>query len=152
MSSMSDYRITGPASPRRTRAAGLLDLLAATLLAMIAFPQPVARAAIMGAGLPIGVFVLLLFAVIFAVYWLYLAFTVVTWGRSVGMFLLDLGLEAETKPTLPEAAGWALGWVAAALPTLVGVSAAFDPERGWPARLGRVPTRSTKPSEQAPPQ
>jgi hypothetical protein len=144
VSALSDFSVTGPASPARTRGAGLLDFLAAAIVSMIAFPQPVARAAITGAGLPIGVFVLLLLAIIFAVYWLYVAFSVVTWGRTPGMYLLDLGLEAETKPTLGEAAGWATGWVLAALPALVGVKTAYDPERGWPARIGRVPTRSTK--------
>jgi len=141
---MAEFTITGPASAGRTRAAGLLDLLAATIVAMIAFPQPVARAAIVGVGLPIGVFVALLLAIVLAVYWLYLAFSVVTWGRSVGMYLLDLALEAETKPTFGEAAGWSFGWVLAALPALVGVKTAYDPEAGWPARVSRVPTRSTR--------
>jgi hypothetical protein len=144
VSALSDYRITGPASPSRTRGAGLLDLLAATIVSMLAFPQPVVRAAISGAGLPIGVFVVLLLAIIFVVDWLYMAFSVLTWGRTPGMYLLDLGLEAETKPTFGEAAGWATGWVLAALPALVGVKAVYDPDRGLPARLGRVPTRSTK--------
>jgi len=150
MSRMGEFSITGPATPGRTRAAGLLDLLAATIVAMIAFPQPVARAAIVGVGLPVGVFVLLLLAVVFAVYWLYLAFSVVTWGRSVGMYLLDLALEAETKPTFGEAAGWSFGWVLAALPALVGVRASFEPEVGWPARMGRVPTRSTRVGDSIP--
>lgn len=144
MSALSDYRVTGPASPSKTRGAGLMDLLAAMFVAMIAFPQPVARAAITGAGLPIGVFVLLLLAVAFAVFWLYSAFSLVTWGRTPGMYLLDLGVEAETKPTLGEASLWAAGWVLAALPALVGVRAAYDPESGWPARFGHLPTRAAE--------
>lgn len=114
---------------------------------MVLVPQPVLRALITEAvpgGAGIAIFVAALFAVILAVFWLYMAFAAVTWGRSFGMYLLDLGLEAPTKPTLPEALGWALGWTIALVPALLGMSAAYHPERGLPARLGGVPTRSTQ--------
>jgi len=144
MSALSTYTITGPATSGHVRGAGLLDFLASAILAMIAFPQPIARAAITGAGLPVGVFVALIFAIIFAVYWAYLMLSAMAWGRSVGMYLLDLGLDAPRRLTFAAAAGWAIGWVLAALPAMLGITAAFDPEHGLPARLGRTATRSTR--------
>lgn len=143
MSALSTYTITGPAQSGRVRGAGLLDFLASALIAMIAFPQPVARAAISGAGLPIVAFVLLIFAVIFVAQWAYLTFSVVAWGRTAGMYLLDLGLESPDRPTFGRAAGWALGWLLATLPALVGLTRAFHPEHGLPARMGRMITRAT---------
>lgn len=143
MSALSSYHITGQADPGRVRGAGLLDFLGAALIAMIAFPQPVVRAAISGAGLPIGVFVALIFVAIFVVQWFYLTLAALAWRRSVGMYLLDLGLDVPDRPPFVSAAGWALGWVVASLPALAGVTAAFHPELGLPARLGRMATRST---------
>lgn len=145
MSALARFSITGPATPGRTRTAGLLDGLAATVIAMIAVPQPVIRqlstASVPGVG-GIVVFVLVLLASILVVLWLYLAFSAVTWGRSPAMYLLDLGLDAPTKPTIREAAGWAAGWALGLLPALVGVRALYDPETGLPARMGGLPTRS----------
>lgn len=143
MSALSTYTITGPARAPAVRGAGLLDFLASAIFAMIAFPQPVARAAITGAGLPIGAFVGLLFAIIFAVHWVYLTFSVLTWGRTASMYLLDLGLDTPNRPVFSEAAGWALGWGLAVLPALLGASAAYHPEGGLPARIGRIATCST---------
>lgn len=149
VSALARFTIAGPASAGRTRVAGLLDGLAATVVAMVAVPQPVVRqfamAAVPGAG-GIALFVGLLLASVAVVLWLYLAFSAVNWGRSPAMYLLDLGLEAPTKPTIGEAASWALGWMIALLPALIGARGLYDPERGLPARLSGVPTRATVPT------
>ncbi len=146
MSALAQFEISGPADPVRTRIAGLLDLLAAAIVAMLAVPQPVVRAAIMGdevTALGIAVFVFTLLAVVFAVFGIYLAFSAVMWGRTPVMYLFDLGLDTPTKPTMREALTWSAGWALAAVPALVGVRGAYDPEEGWPARFSGAPTRST---------
>lgn len=146
MSALSQFRISGDASPARVRGAGLLDLLAATVVAMIVVPQPIVRATLIGpeaSALGIVLFVATLLIAILVVLAIYLAFSAVTWGRSPAMYLLDLGLESETKPTLGEALAWAAGWALGALPALVGVRAAYHPETGWPARFSGMPTRAT---------
>lgn len=146
MSALARFEITGDATPGRTRAAGLLDGLAATLIAMIVTPQPVLRQVLVQAagsvaGIVLFVSVLLLLSL--AVLGVYLAFAAVTWGRSPAMYLLDLGLEAHTKPTMGEALRWSLGWMLAFVPALLGVAGAYHPATGLPARLSGLPTRST---------
>lgn len=146
MSGIAHFEITGPASIGRTRAAGLLDLLASAVIAMLVVPQPAVRAALMGEGatpLSIALFVGVMLLAVLGVLFIYLSVSAVYWGRSPAMYLLDLGLEAPSKPTTGEALLWGLGWALAALPTLVGVRSVFDPERGLPALMSSMPTRST---------
>lgn len=145
MSVLDEFETTGPASPGRVRAAGLLDLLLSVVISMLALPQPVLRASVMPSGpTPLGValFVGLLVAAALAVYWIYLVFAVVTWGRTLAMYLLDLGLDTPTKPTLLEAALWSAGWVFAALPALLGLRPAYHPDSGLPARWSTARTRA----------
>lgn len=145
MSRIAQFRVTGPATAGRSRAAGLLDLLVAVVVSMLVVPQPVVRGALMSGGaspasiaLFVGSMLLAALVVLFA----YLSFSAVTWGRTPTMYLLDLGLEAPSRPTTKEAVLWAFGWACAAVPALLGVRAAFDPENGWPARFSGLPTRS----------
>lgn len=148
VSALANFEIAGEAAPGRVKAAGLLDLLAAAVIAMILVPQPVVRQALMSAYAgPIGIalFVLALIAAILLVFGVYLAFSAVTWGRTPAMYLLDLGLDAPTKPTTREALGWAAGWMLAAVPALVGVGAFSHPVSGLPARVSGVPTRAVVP-------
>lgn len=146
MNKLDEFEAVGDASPGRTRAAGLLDLLMAAVVGMLVVPQPVIRASLMASGVTlvsvVG-FVGVLIAAVLAVYWLYLAFAAVTWGRSIAMYLLDLGLATETKPTLAEASLWAAGWVFAALPAMLGVRVAYDPKRGLPSRWSGARTAAT---------
>lgn len=146
MSSLDQFDIAGPADPVRVRIAGLLDALAAAIVAMLAVPQPFVRGAIMGdevTAMGIATFVLALFAAIFLVFGIYLAFSAVMWGRTPVMYLFDLGLDTPTKPTMREALTWSAAWVLATLPALIGVQRAYHPETGWPARFSGAPTRST---------
>lgn len=146
MSGIAHFEITGPATAGRTRAAGMLDLLTATIIAMLVLPQPVVRAAVMGEGataLSIAIFVSVMVLAVLLVLLVYLAVSAVYWGRSPAMYLLDLGLDAPSKPTTGEALLWGLGWALAALPALTGARSVFDPESGLPARLSSLPTRST---------
>lgn len=146
MSKLDEFEVVGAASPGRTRAAGLLDLLMAAVVGMLVVPQPVIRASLMASGVTlvsVAGFVGVLIAAVLAVYWLYLAFAAVTWGRSIAMYLLDLGLATETKPTLAEASLWAAGWVFAALPAVFGFRVACDPERGLPSRWSGARTVAT---------
>lgn len=149
MSALARFEITGDATPGRTRTAGLLDGLAATLIAMIVTPQPVLRQVFVQAAGPVAgivLFVSVLLLLSLAVLGVYLAFAAVTWGRSPAMYLLDLGLEAQTKPTMGEAVRWSLGWMLAFVPALLGVASTCHPTTGLPARLSGLPTRSTAPA------
>lgn len=148
---LPDYRCGEPAPLGRTRAAGLLDLLVAAIVAMIALPQPVVRQAIMGGRVtPVGVvlFVASLLLAVMAVYWLYLTFALVSWGRSGAMYLLGLGVDAPTKPTFPEAALFALGWAVACLPALLGAQELVDPLTGVPARMSGLHTHRVSAHEE----
>lgn len=143
MSALSDYEVTGAAAPGSVRAAALIDLLAATIVSMLAYPQPAVRAAISGAGLPIWVFVLSLLAVALVVFALYEFACAMIWGRSPGMYLMDVGLHPAGRLGAARAALWALGWLVAVLPALLGMAAAYGGDTGLPARFSGVSSRST---------
>lgn len=143
MSALGDYEITGSAAPSRVRAGALIDLLAAAVVAMLLYPQPAVRAAITGAGLPIWVFLLTLLAAVFAVFALLLIACVLTWGRTPGMYLMDVGLDPVGRPPFAKALMWAIGWLLAVMPALLGVAAVFDGETGLPARLSGLRSRGS---------
>lgn len=143
MSALSDYEVTGAAAPGSVRAAALIDLLAATVVSMLAYPQPAVRAAISGAGLPIWVFVLSLLAVAVVVFALYEGVSAMIWGRSPGMYLMDVGLHPPGRAPAPRALLWAMGWLIAIGPALLGISAAYEGDCGLPARFSGMSTRST---------
>lgn len=143
MSALSDYEITGIASPSRVRASALIDLLAATIVAMLLYPQPAVRAVITGAGLPIWVFLLTLLAAALAVFALFLLACALIWGRTPGMYLMDVGLDPAGRPPFVKALMWAIGWLVAVLPALLGVAAVFDGETGLPARLSGLRSRAS---------
>lgn len=146
MSALARFEITGETTPGRARAAGLLDGLAAMLIAMVVTPQPILRQGLVQAAGPMAGTMLFVFALLLlslAVLGVYLAFAAVTWGRSPAMYLLDLGLEAQTKPTTGEALRWSLGWMLAWVPAILGIARAYHPTTGLPARLSGLPTRST---------
>lgn len=143
---ISSYECHGTAARGRARAAGLLDLLGAAIVAMILVPQPFVRQTIMRGNVTAGgivTFVAALLVAVLVAYWFYLAFALVSWGRTGAMYLLDLGLDAPTKPTTLEAAMWATGWALAALPALLGISAVCDPVSGLPARMSGMLTCTT---------
>lgn len=145
MSKLAHFSIEGPADVGKVRAAGVIDLAFSALVAMLVLPQPFIRSMLMSGGVTVrsvAAFVGVLLAGIAVVEFAYVGLSLVTWGRTYPMYLLGLGVDAETKPTLREAAGFALGSVLAAIPCVLGIRGAYDGERGLPARLGRVATRS----------
>lgn len=149
---IASYECHGIASRGRARAAGLVDLLGAAIVAMILVPQPFVRQTIMRGTVTAGgivTFVVALLVAVLAAYWFYLAFALVSWGRTGAMYLFDLGLDAPTKPTASEAAMWASGWVLAAVPALLGVASACDPTTGLPARMSGIRTCSTSAAERS---
>lgn len=143
MSALSEYRITGPSTFSRVRGGALLDLLAATVAAMLLYPQPAARAAITGAGLPIWVFLLSLLAAALVVFAVFLFGCALIWGRTPGMYLMDVGLDPAGRPAVGSALMWALGWLVAILPALFGARAVSDGETGLPARLSGLKSRAS---------
>ncbi|TLM81003.1 MAG: hypothetical protein FDZ75_08125 [Actinobacteria bacterium] len=152
MSTLARFDIEGPAEPGKVRAAGIVDFVLSAVVAMLVMPQPFIRSSLMSSGATpasIATFVAVLLGGIFLVQFLYVAFFALKWGRTYPMYLFGLGLDAPTPPTMREAGGFAFGWLLAALPAVFGVRAAYDGERGWPARLGGVPTRAVRHDEAA---
>jgi hypothetical protein len=145
----------------RARLAGWLDGAGALVVTMIAWPFPLARAM-----MPWPVHVVSILAAILVVDALLRATSVLAWGRTPFMYLLDLGLErsvalatpgapsrasagvsdhAEGRPEPPatmEAVKWSVGWTIGLVPSLLGARSLVDPERGLPARWSGLLTRS----------
>jgi hypothetical protein len=137
-----DYEVGGPAEPRRVRAAALIDLGIGTLLALLAWPFPVARilatdlAGSVALGWALHVAMLLVFAAVAS--WLYSAFSSALLHRTAGMYLRDLGYR-EGPPELGAAFLAALPWTGAGIAGLFG---AIEPSASvGVARLGRTDLR-----------
>jgi len=137
--SYREFVVSGPADPSRVRIAALLDFGAAFVVAVIAFPFPFARAT-----LPLPVFVASILATIVVMHAAYCGLTLRVFGRTPGMFLLDLGPQLG-RPTLGRATLWGIGESAAFWPTVFGAARTFDPETGTPARMSGIEIGSTKP-------
>lgn len=144
MSRITSYEDVGPAQPRAIRSATAIDVVGAAVIAMVLYPQPAARAAIMGRGFPVWVFVLSLLLSIVVVYAIYEAATLLIWARTPGMYLMDLGLKPTGRPGVGAAILWALGWTIAFLPTLFGFKRAYAAETGIAARMSGLAIASTK--------
>lgn len=133
------FETAGRPDPGRVRSAALVDAVAATVLAMIAFPFPIVRALV-----PVAVFVAGVLSSIVVVHVLFCALTLRFVGRTPGMFFLDLGPEGGV-PSLGRAFAWGLGASAAFWPTVFGAAGAYDPVSGIPARMSGIETASTRP-------
>ena len=139
MSSIRAERLTGDADPSRVRMAGWLDLLAALLITMLAWPFPVLRA-----SLPWAVHGPLIVVAVLVADIVLRTTSLLVWGRTTVMYLLDLGLVAgEERIDFLKAAAWSVGWTVASIPALMGVRTLADPLHGLPARLSGLVTRST---------
>ena len=132
---MSEYTAAGAADPTKVRSSTLLDLLGATVVAMLVYPQPVVRQALSGAGMPVWVFMATLLIATLLVFGAYQAVCLLVWGRTPAMYLFDLGLDPAGRPRWSAALLWGIGWSLAAVPTLVGLRGAFDPLRAPAVRF-----------------
>jgi hypothetical protein len=137
--SSASYQTTGAADPAKVRLAGWLDGVAALVLTMIAWPFPVLRAAV-----PWSVHApLVLVAILAADAGLRFA-SLLVWGRTPFMYLLDLGLEGGPPRIHAKAAvRWSLGWTLSLVPSLLGARSLADPMSGLAARFSGLATRST---------
>lgn len=107
--------MSGPADPGRYRIASIIDFAASVVLAMLAFPFPIVRASVAP-----PVFVALILVAIVVVHVLYLSVTVSVWGRTPGMYLLELGMTSgRTSPA--RALAWGFGAVLEFVPRAVGI-------------------------------
>ncbi len=141
--SYREFDVVGPAEPSRARVAALIDFGAGVIAAVIAFPFPFARAT-----LPLLVFVASILLSIVVVHVAYVALTLRIFGRTPGMFLLDLGPQSgpdQSRPSLARSLAWALGASIAFWPTVFMVASAYDPRGGTAARMSGIEIRSTKP-------
>jgi hypothetical protein len=128
MSRISEYTVTGDAERGRVRVAWAIDFAAGAVIAMLGFPFPFVRAAASTL-----LFVLLILAAILLVAYLYMTIVAKLLGRTVGMYLMDLGFEGG-GPSIGSAARWSLGW----LPSL-----GSHPTDGWASRLSGLVVMST---------
>jgi hypothetical protein len=154
-------RVVGDAHPARTRLAGWLDGAAALVVTIIAWPFPLMRTLV-----PWPVHVASILIAVLVVDALLRVSSLLVWGRTPFMYLLDLALahpDAASAPDVRDSEGfevtsgsgsqlaawgwaetieWSLGWSLGLLPSLVGAHALVDPQRGLPARLSGLLTRS----------
>jgi len=136
--SYREFDVAGPAEPSRARVAALLDFGASFVVAVIAFPFPFARAT-----LPLPIFVASILASIVVVHIAYCGLTLRIFGRTPGMYLLDLGPQLG-RPSLGRAMLWGMGQSIAFWPTVFGAPTSFDPETGTSARMSGIEIGSTK--------
>lgn len=136
MGRFKDFESAGAADLARVRIAHGVDGVIAILAAVLLLPFPTIRAAV-----PIPVFVGIILATIVFVHAIYLAVTVTLWGRTVGMYLFDLGI-AQRPAGTASAMMWALASVVGFLPGLV-LPRALDPLLGWPAKISGLATEAT---------
>lgn len=128
MASFREYETTGPATPRRIRSAWAIDAVSGVVVAMLAFPFPVVRAAA-----PAAVFVLSILSSIIVIAWLYMSVMPRLFGRTPGMYLMDLGFEGG-QPPLSRSWRWALGTL---------FTAGGTPDTGLASRMSGLVVMST---------
>lgn len=138
-SRLGEWNPTGPADPSRARAAGGVDTLIALLVAMIAWPFPIARAT-----LPWMIHVALLLVAITTVDVAVRFIALRIWGRTLAMYLFDLGLVSESGPGIAKSIAWAATSALTVWPSLLGLRGLAHPESGVPARISGLVTRSTR--------
>ena len=137
-SAIGTYRPSGPAQPGRPLRAAAVDLAGAAVIAILLWPFPLIRLTL---GIPWSIHGPLIVVWVFVVYAVYLTVCVAVWGRSVAMYLLDLGLDGPARPFgLGRALRWSAGWVVAILPSLLGARSLADPAAGLPARFSCLVT------------
>ena len=133
------WETTCDASPERVRLAGWLDAGVGLVVAMLAWPFPLLRQA-----LPWSVHGPLIAAGILVAGFAWRFVSLLVWGRTPVMYLLDLGLEpGGGRASAKVAAAWSGAWTAALLPSLLGAHGTVHPLTGWPARASGSATRST---------
>jgi hypothetical protein len=139
----SDYEIAGPAEPRRTRAAAVIDLSIGAFLALLVWPFPIVRIVTTDATGSVAfgwaVHVLLLLAFMVVADWAYAAIVTTVLRRTAGMYLQDLGFR-EGPPRGMAIASVAAVWTMAGVAGVLGAtrpSARFNE-----TRLGSTKTRA----------
>lgn len=131
MSKFAHFDAEGPATLDRVRFAHTIDAVVALIAAVLIFPFPTVRASV---ALP--VFVGSIIVAILVIYLFYLTLFLSLWGRTPGMYFMDLGID-------PRPAGvaasmkWALATLAGFVPGLFS-GAVLDPVTGWAARFSRL--------------
>ncbi len=136
MGRFKDFESAGLADLAKVRIAHGVDGVIAILAAVLLLPFPTIRAAV-----PIPVFVAIIIGTIIFVHALYLAFLIKLTGRTVGMYLFDLGI-AKRPAGVGSALLWAITSVVGFLPGLIWPRV-LDPLLGWPARISGLTTEAT---------
>ncbi|MCL5887041.1 MAG: hypothetical protein M1617_01870 [Actinobacteria bacterium] len=136
MGKFKDFESAGAADLARVRIAHGVDGVIAILAAVLLLPFPTIRAAV-----PIPVFVAIILATMVFVHALYLAISVTLWGRTVGMYLFDLGIAKRPVGTA-SAMIWAAASVVGFLPGII-LPRTLDPILGWPAKISGLTTEAT---------
>ena len=115
----------------RARKASLVDSGICVLVAMLAWPFPIARAM-----LPPLVNVISVLVWIFVVEVACGTLVMARWGRGAGWYLFDLAAEGGRTP-FSAGLRWGFGW-ALASPTAVFSASVVDPRTGLAARMSGI--------------
>lgn len=142
MSKFAHFEAKGPATLDRIRYAQGIDAIAALIVAVLLFPFPTVRASV---ALP--VFVASIIVTILVIYLLYLTLFLSVWGRTPGMYLMDLGIDPRPVGVVTSIK-WALAMLAGFVPGFFS-SAILDPATGWAASFSRLETVSTSTPRQS---
>ncbi len=139
---LGTWTADGPADAGRVRHAAAVDVLVGLLGGVMLWPFPLLRLTL-GIPLPIHIAMMMAFMGVFCA--AASAVAVVLWGRTVGQYLFDLGLESPHRPIgWLTAAAWGCGHAIDVVAGVFGVSAALDGHRGAAAAfsgLGTVAAR-----------
>lgn len=135
---LGTWETAGPADASRVRSAVRVDAVLALFAAMLLWPFPVMRAT-----LPWSIHGPLILLFIWFVAWLYPVVCLMIWGRTLGMYLFDLGFSGADRPFRPaRVARWSAGFALVAVPLLTLGGA--HPETGLAARFSGLTTVASR--------
>lgn len=117
------------------RKAASIDGVVVLVLTMLLWPFPVMRSVVQW---PVHVVLVLLTIVLMSV--AYGGLCLRFWGRSVGMYFADLGLDGAPRPfPLVATAAWSVGFAVTVGPGLL-MPSLIDARKGLPARMSGLVT------------
>ena len=148
-SRLGTWMADGPAEPGRIRRAAAADALVALSGGVLLWPFPLLRLTL-GIPLPVHIALMLTFTGVFGA--AASAGAAAVWGRTVGQYRFDLGLEgALPRPFgARRAVAWGIGHAFDVLPAILGARWALDGTHGVAARMASLETVKARQEDRGP--
>lgn len=132
----------GPAGADRMRRAAAIDLAVGVLGGVMLWPFPLLRLTL-GIPLPIHIALMVAFMGVFCA--AAAGASVAAWGRTIGQYLFDLGLQGRARPFgWLVGSAWGCGHAIDVLGGVLGVPASLDGRRGAAAAFTGLETVAAK--------